>query len=163
MRLCFLRQLAGVLLTGQIFLCRAEYGEQIDVAGAHLVTQAALDAVGESIDLRSFEIRSATHPPQLLRQKVFGAHTLATVAANARCAGRCGARWWASFAGWWFTAYTNEIYAINWTGCQTEFTTRAAIFNDGMQPLRGADDGVHRTGGYAEKTADTTTFVNSRF
>jgi hypothetical protein len=67
MHLCFLRQLPGVLLTGQIFLCRTEYREQIDVAGAHLVAQAALDAVGESIISRSFEIPSATHPPQLLR------------------------------------------------------------------------------------------------
>ena len=67
MRLRFLRQLPGALLIGQVFLCCGEYGKQIDVARAHLVAQATFDAVGESLILRSREIRGTTHPPQFLR------------------------------------------------------------------------------------------------
>lgn len=56
----------------------------------------------------------------------------------------------------------NHGDAVNRTGCHAQIATGAPIGQDGMHFFIRADDGVHRTGLNAERTADAVFFFDDR-
>jgi hypothetical protein len=163
--------LCRLRLSAVFFLClyrktaSAEVPQEIDVAWADLVAQAALDAGVQTMVTGFVPGGVSRVPEQFLRDQNFRARWLAFAAAYAgqlrrlrvSVAGTGDDTQWPFFV---LSRFADQLDAVYGAGVQTQLASCALVGQNRMHELRGTHYGVHGTGLDAPIAAYAEAFVD---